>query len=125
MGVILELSWVVPAFLRGPLFLIVLQISFEFTVVLADDSLGGVVESISDIVGAFWYVFGPVNVVANKRLSIRSQPFQLFSVEATVLYRAVVPVLVLKLQIVVEKVLSLDELSAIPFGNVSALLKQL
>ena len=123
--IILELSRVVSTFFRGPLLLVVFQVSLELSVVFANDSFGRIIESISDIVCSLRYVFRTIDVITNQSFSIRSQTFQLFCVESAILYGAVVPVLVLKLQIVVEKVLSLDELSAIPFGNVSALLKQL
>ena len=111
MGVIFELSGVVPAFLRGPLLFIVLKVSFKFTIVLADDPLRWVIEAISDIVGALGYILGAVDVIANQCLSIWSQTLQLLRVESTVLYRAVVPLLVFELQVTV---IELDFL-AIPF----------
>ena len=121
MRVILELSRVVSTFFRGPLFFVVLQVSLEFSIVFANDSLGWIIESISDIVCSFGYVFRTIDVIANQSFSIWSQTLQLFCVESAVLYGAVVPVLVLKLQIIVEKVLSLDKLSAVPFGNIATL----
>ena len=95
--IILELSWVVSTFFRGPLLFVVLQVSLELTVVFADDSLGWVIEPISNIVSSLWYVFRTIDVIANQSFSIWSQPFQLFCVESAILYGAVVPVLVLKL----------------------------
>ena len=119
--IILELSRVVSTFFRSPLLFIVFQVSLEFSVVFANDSLGWIIESISDIVCSFRYVFRTIDVIANQSFSIWSQTLQLFCVESAVLYGAVVPVLVLKLKIIVEKVLSFDKLSAIPLGNIATL----
>jgi len=119
--IILELSRVVSTFFRSPLLFIVFQVSLEFSVVFTNDSLGWIIESISDIVSSFRYVFRTIDVIANQSFSIWSQTLQLFCVESAVLYGAVVPVLVLKLKIIVEKVLSFDKLSAIPLGNIATL----
>jgi hypothetical protein len=119
--IIAEASWIVSAFLSGPLFFVVLEISFEFAVVLANDFLRWVVEAVTDVVGTFWYVLRAINIIANQRFSIRSETFQLFCVESAILYGAIVPILVLKLKIVVEKVLSFNEFAAIPLSHISTL----
>ena len=64
-GIIFELSRVVSTFFRGPLLFIVFQVSLEFSVVFANDSLGWIIESISNIVCSFGYVFRTIDVIAN------------------------------------------------------------
>ena len=121
MGVILELSGVVPTLLCDPLLFSCLQIALEVAIVLADNSLGRVVETIADIICSLWNVLKSIDIVTDKSFAVRSEPLHLLRIESPILYSAIVPLLVLELEIIVEEVLARDELSSIPFSNISAL----
>ena len=112
---------VVPSLLPDPLFLLLQQISLELAFVVANNPFRWIKVAITDIVGTLRDVLWPLDVVADKSFAIWPQPLQLLSVEAPVLDGAVVPGGVFELQIVVEEVLTFDELTAVPFGNISTL----
>ena len=71
--IILKLSGVVSALFRCPLLLIVLQVTLEFSIVFANDSFGGIIKSISDVICSLWYIFRAVDIVADQSLSIWSK----------------------------------------------------
>ena len=119
--VVLELPWVVPALLCDPLLLSWLELALELAVVLANDSLGRIVEAVADIVGTLRYMLKAINIVAYQRLAVGPQALHLLRVEASVLDRAVVPLLVFELEVIIEEVLARDQLSSVPFGNVTTL----
>ena len=119
--VVLELPWVVPALLCDPLLLSWLELALELAVVLANDSLGRIVEAVADIVGTLRYMLKAINVVTYQRLAVGPQALHLLRVEASVLDRAVVPLLVFELEVIIEEVLAGDQLSSVPFGNVTTL----
>lgn len=86
-----------------------MQLSQELAVILANNPLDRVVEAISDIVGAFRDLLRTVNLVGHQRFAVRAEIVRAhLSVEAAILEGAVVPVLVLELQVVVEEVVPLD-----------------
>ena len=119
--VVLELPWVVPALLCDPLLLSWLELALELAVVLANDSLGRIVEAVTDIVGTLRYMLKAINIVAYQCLAVGPQALHLLRVEASVLDRAVVPLLVFELEVIIEEVLARDQLSSVPFGNVTTL----
>lgn len=121
MCVVLELSWVVSALLRDPLFLAGLEVALELAVILADDSLRRVVEAISDVICSLRNVLETIDIVTNEGFAIRSEALHLLRVESPVLNCAVVPLLVFKLQVIIEEVLTLNELSPIPLSNITTL----
>jgi len=102
--VLVERSWSVSGLLCDPLLLAWLEVSHELAVVLAYDSLCGVVEAIADVVGSFRDVLGAGDIVADQSLALGTQAVQLLGVETSVLDSAVVPLLVFELEVVVEKV---------------------
>ena len=73
-----------------------LQVSLELPVIVADYSLGGVVEPVSNIVCAFGYALQTVDVVTDESLAIGTETFQLLCIKSPVLDGAVVPLLVLE-----------------------------
>lgn len=119
--VIVKLPRVVPTLLGNPLLLAGLEVALELAVVLADDALGRVVEAVSNVVRAFRDVLEAIDVVANERFAIGSQALHLLGVESPVLNRAVIPLLVLELKVIVEEVFAVDELSAVPLRHVFTL----
>ena len=65
------------------------------------------------------YAFKSGDIVDFEGLSFWPQTLELYlGVESSVLYRAVVPLFVLELEIIVEEVLSIDQLATVPFSNV-------
>ena len=120
-GVISEFTRLISALFSDPLLLARQQVPLELTIVSADDALGGIVETVADIIRALVNRHGSVHLVAEQREAIGTQTLQLLSVETPILDRAVVPFLVLELQVVVEEVLALDELSTVPLGNILTL----
>lgn len=108
MRVVFELSRIVSTLFSGPLLLIVLEVTLKLTIVLANNSLRWVVKAISNIVGAFWYIFRTIYIVAYQGFSVWPQPLELLCVETAILYGAVVPFFVLELQVIVKEVFSFD-----------------
>lgn len=104
MWIILELSCLISALLSGPLFFTLIKISLEFSIVFANNSLGWIIETISDIVCSFWDTLWTIDIIANQSLAIWPQTFQLLSIESSILYGTVVPVFVFELKVIVEEV---------------------
>lgn len=96
-------------------------------IIVEDCSLGRVVITIADIVSTLGDVSRASNVICNQSKAIWAQALKLFCVEAAVLDRAIVPVLLgrgvlclrSELEIVVEEILALNELPSVPFGHVA------
>ena len=78
-------------------------------------------EAISDVIGACRYKARTFDIVDDERFSIGADALQDLGVEATVLLSAVVPVIRLEWQVIVEEVVTRDELSTVPLGNVATL----
>jgi hypothetical protein len=121
MAIIIRLPWSISTLLRDPLLLSWLEISLVLAVVLANDSFSWVVEAISDVVSTSRDLLFSVDVVTHQGLAVWSESLKLFSVEASILYGAVVPFFVFKQQFIIEEVLSLDQFASVPLGNISSL----
>lgn len=119
------LAGVVATLLYNPFFFADVQLSQELAVILANNPLNRVVEAVSNIVGAFRDLLRTFRVVGHQRFAVGPEVVRAhLSVEAAVLAGAVVPVLVLELQVVVKEVVSLDELAAVPLGHITSLIKR-
>lgn len=122
MRIIFEITRLISALFSSPLLLTGIKISLELTIVLANNTFSRIIEAISDIVSSFWNFFSAEYIIDFEGLSFWPQTLQLYlGVESSVLYRAVVPLFVLELKIIVEEVLSVDQLAAVPFSNVFSL----
>lgn len=119
-GVVLELARVVAALLGHPLLLTGIQVSLELAVVFANYSLCRIVEAIAYVIGSFRNILS-TDIVADERHSVGTKPLELFSVESPILDCAVVPFLVLELEVVVEEVLAFDQLATVPLCDVATL----
>ena len=98
-----------------------LEVTLEFSIVLANDPLSWIIVTISNIVGSLGYALWSIDVVANQSLSIWSETFEDLSVVPPILYGAVVPLFIFELQVIVEEVLALNELAAVPLGDIFTL----
>ena len=78
-------------------------------------------EAVTDIVSTRWNQTRALNVVDDESFAVGSDALQDFSVKTPILLCAVVPVLILEGQVVVEEVVARDELSTVPLRNISAL----
>ena len=114
-------AWVVSALLDDPLLLALVQFTLESVVILANDSLDRIIVSITNIISTFRDSLLTLDIVSDQSESIRSQSLADLSVELSVFVRAVFPVFVLELQVVIEEVLSFNELPSVPFCNISSL----
>ena len=122
MRIIFEITRLISALFSSPLLLSGIKISLELTIVLANNTFSRIIEAISDIVCSFRNFFSAEYIIDFEGLSFWPQTLQLYlGVESSVLYRAVVPLFVLELKIIVEEVLSVDQLAAVPFSNVFSL----
>ena len=122
MRIIFEITRLISALFSSPLLLTGIKISLELTIVLANNTFSRIIEAISDIVSSFRNFFSAEYIIDFEGLSFWPQTLQLYlGVESSVLYRAVVPLFVLELKIIVEEVLSVDQLAAVPFSNVFSL----
>ena len=73
MAVVFELSWVVSRLLSDPLFFTWFQISLELAIILANNSLGWIIETITDVVCALRNILWPINIITYKRFAIWSE----------------------------------------------------
>ena len=106
--VVLELSRAISALLGDPLLFAWLKVSFKVSVVLAYNSFGRIVEPITDIVSAIWDLLWSFDVVTDQCLAVWSQTLsRLLCIETSILYRAIVPFFVFKLEVIIEKVFTL------------------
>jgi len=106
MRIFFKLSWVVPTLLGDPLLFSGLELPLELAIVFANDSLCWIIKAITNIVGTLWYVFGSIDVITNQSFAIRPQGLHLLSVEPSVLNRAVIPFLILELEVIIKEVLA-------------------
>ena len=97
MTIVIKLPSIVSTFFWGPLFFTWLQITFELTVIFANNSFGWIIESITDIIGSLRNILGSIDIVANERLTIWTKSFQLLCVESSILNSAVIPLLIFEL----------------------------
>ena len=118
---------IVSTLLEDDLFFAGVDVSLETRIVLANNSLHGIIVAISNIIGALRNSLGTLDVVGDQSEAIRAQTFEYFSVELTIVVCAVVPWFVCLLvfanvfKVIVEEVLTFDELASVPLGNVTTL----
>ena len=122
MAVIIVDAWVVTALVENPLFLAWSEFSLELTIVLADHALQRVVVAITEVICALWDSLRSLDVIGNKCQSIWTETFENLSVEASILLCRIGPVLVLEFEVVIEEVVAFNELSSVPFGDVTPLI---
>ena len=118
---------IVSTLLEDDQFFTRVDVSLETRIVLANNSLYGIIVAISNIISALRNSLGTLDVVGDQGEAIRAQTLQHFSVELAVVVCAVVPWFVCLLvfanvfKIIVEEVLTFDELASVPLGNVTTL----
>jgi hypothetical protein len=120
---VLLLSRVVTALLHDPLLFTDVELSCKLAIVLADDALDWIVETISNVVRALRnFLRLAAGVVCDQSLAVRAQIVRRhFSVEATILESGVIPVLVFEFELVKEEVSARDQLASVPLCNVPTL----
>jgi len=123
MAVVIVDAWVVTALVENPLFFAWSKFSFELTVVLADHALQWIIVTITEVVCSLRNSLWSLNVVRDQSQSIWAETLENLSVETSVLLSRVGPVLVFEFEVVIEEVVSFDELSFVPFGDVTALIE--
>ena len=121
MTVVIVDAWVVTALVENPLLLAWSQFPLKLTVILANHALQRVVVAVTEVVRSFWNSLGSLDVVGDKGEAIWAETLEDFGVEAPVLFSRVGPVFLLEGQIVIEEVVSFDELASVPFRNVTSL----
>ena len=124
---LVELACFVATLLDDPLLLARVQLALELTIVHANLALRWVVKAVANVVCArgnpLWLTR---RIVRDESLTVWAERvLRNFSVEATVVVRRVIPFFVFEFQIVEEEVVSLHELTAVPFRNVASLSKGL
>ena len=115
------MAWVVSAFADDPLLLTRLHIPLEGAVVVANHTLDWIVKSIANIVCSGGNQTWTFNVVDDEGLALRANTLQHLSVETTITLCAILPIFVLKWQIIIEEVVAGYKLPFIPFGDISTL----
>ena len=110
--------------LHDPLLFADVELSCELAIVLANNALNWVVETVSDVVRALRnFLRLSTGVVCDQSLAVRAQIVcGHFSVEATILESGVIPVLVFEFELVKEEVSARDQLASVPLCNVPTLL---
>ena len=81
------MTWVIPALVNDPFLLSSLHVPLEGAIVVADHTPDGIEETIADIVCTGRDQSGSFDVVDDQSLSIWSDSFHNFSVEATITLR--------------------------------------
>ena len=127
MRVIIVDLGVIAGLLSDPVLLLLVQLSLELPVIFENGTLCGIIITVANIVSAFGNFLGAPDVIGNQSEAVRAQALQLLSVEATILDRAVVPLLLSgnivsfssEFEIVIEEVFSINKLAAIPLCNIA------
>ena len=125
MTVVIVDTWVVTALVEDPLFLAWSKLPLELPVVLADHAFEWIIVAVSEVISALGDSLGSLDIVRDQSQAVWTETLQDFSVETSVLLGRVGPVLVLELEFVIEEVVSFNELTFVPFGDVTALVKSL
>ena len=103
------------------------NVSLKTRIVLANNSLYGIIVAISNIISALRNSLRTLDVVGDQSETIRTQTLQHFSVELAIVVCAVVPwffcllIFANVFKVVIEEILTFDKLASVPLGNVTTL----
>lgn len=123
MTVVIVDARVVTALVEDPLFFAGSKLSLELPVVLADHALEWIIVAVPKVIGSLRDSLRSLNVVRDQSQAIWTETLEDFSVETSVLLGRVGPVLVFELEVVIEEVVAFNELTFVPLGDVTALVK--
>ena len=123
MTVVIIDAWVVTALVEDPLFFAWSKFPLELPIVLADHALEWIIVAVAEVISSFRNSLGSLDIVGNQSQAVWTETLEDFGVETSILLGRVGPVLVFELQLVVEEVVSFNELTFVPFGDVTSLVK--
>ena len=119
---------VVASLLDDPRLLFSVQFAFELAIIFEDGTLVRIVVTVPDIVGALGDFLWPADVICNQGKAIWAKSLKLLGVETPVLDGTVLPLLLAclvaslctELEVIIEEVFSIQELTTVPLGNIAA-----
>ena len=121
MSIVFIDAWIVSALVENPLFFTWCQFSLELTVISANHPLQWIIVAISEVISSFRNSLGSLDIVRDKGQTVWTKTFENLSVETSIFVCGIAPILVLKFQIVIEEVVSLNKLASVPLCNVTSL----
>ena len=127
MAVVLVDLGIVACLLNDPSLLFGVQLTLELAIVFKDGTLVWIVVTVPDVIGTLRDFFGPANVIGDQGEAVRAKSLKLLSVEPPVLDGTVLPLLLAclvaslctELEVIIEEVFSIEQLAAVPLGNIA------
>lgn len=109
MSSILINPWFIHSFFNNPLLFPRQQISLVLSkvfLILTNDTLSWVIETITSIISTFCNLFWPLNFINQQSFTIGTKSLKLLSIKTTILNSTIIPIFIFELQIIEEEIFS-------------------
>ena len=125
MAVVFIDARVIPALVENPFLFTWCQLPLKLSFVLANHAFERVIVAIAQVISSLWNSPRFLNVVfvRDEGFSVWTKTLENLSVKASVFVGRVAPIFLLEGEIVIEKVVTFNELASVPFSNVTPLIK--